>query len=135
MFSLRYCKFIVNWLFLVLWVCLATHIQSDTIALQKNVVFICRQKINFISPAFVEILQRYVNLFWVLWAYLFTLTQNDSIILWKTSIFTCMQKINCIIHFFLAILHFKESCNLIGWQPFGHNLSPEILPDMLVKYS
>ena len=27
-----------------------------------------------------------------------------------------MQKTNFIIHFFLEILHFKESCNLIGWQ-------------------
>ena len=25
---------------------------------------------------------------------------------------------NFIIHFFLEILHFKESCNLIGWQHF-----------------
>ena len=30
--------------------------------------------------------------------------------------FICMQKTNFIIHFFLEILHFKESCNLIGWQ-------------------
>ena len=34
-------------------------------------------------------------------------------------LFICMQKINFIIHFFLMILHFKESCNLIGWQHFG----------------
>ena len=26
------------------------------------------------------------------------------------------KKTNLIIHFFLEILHFKESCNLIGWQ-------------------
>ena len=30
--------------------------------------------------------------------------------------FIYMQKTNFIIHFFLEILHFKESCNLIGWQ-------------------
>ena len=29
------------------------------------------------------------------------------------------KKINFIIHFFPEILHFKESCNLIGWQHFG----------------
>ena len=29
------------------------------------------------------------------------------------------KKINFIIHFFLMVLHFKESCNLIGWQHFG----------------
>ena len=33
--------------------------------------------------------------------------------------FICMLKINILIHFFLTILHFKESCNLIGQQPFG----------------
>ena len=44
---------------------------------------------------------------------------NDSMTLQKASMFICMQKINFIIHFFLTILHFKESCNLIGWQHFG----------------
>ena len=38
---LRYCKLVS-----VLWACLATHTQSDTIILQKNLVFICSQKIN-----------------------------------------------------------------------------------------
>ena len=85
----------------------------------RKLVFICRQKMKFIPRAFAQILQRYVNLFWVLWAWLLTLIQNDSIILQKTSIFICMQKINFIIHFFLMILHFKESCNLIGWQHSG----------------
>ena len=33
--------------------------------------------------------------------------------------FICMPKINFIIHFFLEVLHFKESCNLIGWRYFG----------------
>ena len=46
-------------------------------------------------------------------------TQNDSINLYKTSMFICKPKIDFIIHFFLEILHFKESCNLIGWQHFG----------------
>ena len=80
-------------------------------------MFICRQKINFISHALLEILQRYANfLFWVLWTCLVAHTQNDSINLYKTLMFICMQKTNFIIHFFLEILHFKESCNLIGWQ-------------------
>ena len=71
-------------------------------------------------------MQRYANLFWVLWACLFLLTQNDSIILRKTSIFICIQNMNCIIPFFLAILYFKEFCNLIGWQYFGHNSRPKL---------
>ena len=85
--------------------------------MQKTFVFICRQKINFIPHALLEILQRYANfLFWVLWTCLVAHTQNDSINLYKTLMFICMQKTNFIIHFFLEILHFKESCNLIGWQ-------------------
>ena len=39
--------------------------------------------------------------------------------------FICMQKINFIIHFFLTILHFKESCNLIGRQHFGPKLETQ----------
>ena len=125
MFSLRYCKYIVNLLFLVLWACLATYTQSDTTILQKNFVFICRQKLNFIPNPFMEILQKYANLFWVPWACMVTRTQNDSITLLKTQIFICMQKINFSIHFFLKILHFKESCNLIGRQHFRPKLETQ----------
>ena len=35
------------------------------------------------------------------------------------NVFIFMPKTHVIIHFFLEILHFKESCNLIGWQYFG----------------
>ena len=132
-FSLRYYKDIVNLLFWVLWACLAKQAQSDTINLWQTFVFICRQKINFISHALLEILQRYANfLFWVLWTCLVAHTQNDSINLYKTLMFICMQKTNFIIHFILEILHFKESCNLIGCS----NLRTRILPDMrlVVKY-
>ena len=121
-FSLRYYKDIVNLLLLVLWACLATQTQSETINLYKTFVFICRQKINFNPPpyAFLEILQRYANfLFWVLWACLVAHTQNDSINLYKTSMFICMPKINFVIHFLLEILHLKKSSNLIDWQHFG----------------
>ena len=117
---LIYYKDIVNLLFWVLWACLGTQTQSDTINLQKNFVFFCRQKINFTPPhLFLEILQRYANLFCVFWACLVAQTQNDSINVYKTSMFICMTKINFIVHFFLEILHFKESCNLIDWQYFG----------------
>ena len=134
MLSFRYCKNLVNWLFLVLWACLVMHTQSDIIILQKTFGFICWQKINFIPHDFMGILQRYANLFWVLWTCLVTLTQNDSITLRKTSMFIYMQKINFIILLFLTILHFKESCSLIGWQHLAHNSRPKILPDVLVKY-
>ena len=39
--------------------------------------------------------------------------------------FICMQKINFIILLFLTILHFKESCNLLGWQHFGPKLETQ----------
>ena len=41
---------------------------------------------------------------------------KDHINLYKTLMFIRMQKTHFIIHFFLDILHFKEFCNLIGWQ-------------------
>ena len=73
------------------------------------------QKINFVSHAFLEKLQRYQNfLFWVLWVCMATQTQNDSINFQKTSMSICMPKMNFTIHFCLEILHSKESSNLIG---------------------
>ena len=87
--------------------------------LVENFCLSDRQKINFVSHVFLEILQRYANfLFWVLWVCMVTQTQNDSINLQKTLMSICMPKINFIIHFFLGILHFKESCNLIGQHYF-----------------
>ena len=89
-------------------------------------MFICGKK-QLHPHALLEILQRYANfLFWVLWTCLIAHTQNDSINLYKTLMFICMQKTNFIIHFILEILHFKESCNLIGCS----NLRTRILPDM-----
>ena len=87
-------------------------------------MFICREKLNFIPDAFMEIMQRYANLFWVLWACLVTLTQNDSIIFLKTAMFICMQK-NKLHNSILTILHFKESRNFIGLL-----LATTIMPDM-----
>ena len=87
--------------------------------LLENFCLSDRQKINFVSHVFLEILQRYANfLFWVLWVCMAKQTQNHSINLQKTSMSTCTPEINFIIHFFLGILHFKESCNLIGQQHF-----------------
>ena len=129
-FSFRYCKYITKLLFLVIWTCLATQPQKDTINVKKTFVFICVQKINFIPHIFLEILQRYANfLFWVLLACLVTHTQNYSINLKKT-LFIPMPKIHLIIHFFLEILHFKETCNFIGRVDFGPNLKTRILPDV-----
>ena len=51
-FCLRYCIDIANLLFWVLWVCLATDTQSDTINLKKTSAFIFIQKINFVPNIF-----------------------------------------------------------------------------------
>ena len=111
-FSLQYCKDILKLLHWVLWACVNT--PKLILSTCRKLVFICRQKINFISHVFLGILERYTNLFWVLWVSLVAHTQNNSINLQKTSMFIFMPKIHFIIYFFLEILHFKESCNLIG---------------------
>ena len=93
--------------------------------MSKTFVFICRQKLNFIPYAFIEILQRYANLFWLLWACLVTLTQNDSITVQKTSMFTCMQKINNswikMIH--KSLLPYDITFCQICWWNINRNIS------------
>ena len=92
--------------------------QSDIINFQKILLFICKQKINFIPYVFWGYCKD-ANLFWVLLVSLTKHTQNDNISMQKMSMFICMPRINFIICFFLEILHFKESCNLIDQQYFG----------------
>ena len=86
-------------------------------------MFICR---NFILYVFINILQRYCKLLILdtLGMYGYA-NPNDKINLQKTLMSICMPKLNFIIHFFLGILHFKESCNLIGFarQWIGGELS------------
>ena len=111
----RYCKLVV---FGTLGLSGYTHSKWYCHLVENFCVYL-QAKINFIPHAFMEILHRYANLFWVFWTCLVTLTQNGSITSQKTSMFICMQKINFIIQLFLTILHFKEFCNLLGWQHFG----------------
>ena len=121
--SLRYYKEIVNLLFWVLWTCLAMQTQRDTMNLYKTFMFICRQKTNFTLPpppnAFLEIMQVCKLLFlgtlgmpgYIHPKWYYQHEENFDIYL--------HAKKNFIIQFFFEILHFKESCNLIGWQHFG----------------
>ena len=60
-FSLRYCKDIANLLFMILSEWQATHIQSDTIKLEKILVFICSQKVDFI-PHILEAIAKICEL-------------------------------------------------------------------------
>ena len=132
MFSLGYYKDIVNWLFLVLSACLATYIQSDTIVLQETFVLICRQKMNFIPMLlcrYSKVIQTYFGYFGHACFHSPKMIVSSCGKLRYLS--TCKNKLHNSL---LTILHFKESCNLIGWQHFGHNSRPKILPDMLLKY-
>ena len=79
----------------------------------------CEGKISTSSPPCFSGDIANIFLFWVIWACLIAHTQNDSINLQKTLMFICMTKIYFIIHLVFEILHFKESCKLIGWQHFG----------------
>ena len=127
MFSLRYCKHIVNLFFLVLWACLATYIQSDTIVLWETFVFISRQKINFI-PCFCVDIPMICKLIFVILDMPVSTHPKWQYHLAEDFDFYLHAK-NKLHHSLLMILHFKESCNLIGWQHFGHNSRPKILPD------
>ena len=46
----------VNFLFWILWTCLAMHTQNHNMNLYKTLMFLCMPKINFISYFFLEIL-------------------------------------------------------------------------------
>ena len=61
-FFSKYCKEMADLLFWVIWACLATHILNDSINLRKSSMFICKLKINFILPVFLEILEGYCKL-------------------------------------------------------------------------
>ena len=115
MFSLRYCKDIVSWLFLVLWACLAMHTQSHFL---ENVCVYLEAKSQLHHLCFYGNIPKICKLI------LGTLGMPcyTGIMVSPCRRFRCLsacKKINFIIHFFLMVLHFKESCNLIGWQHFG----------------
>ena len=74
---LTYCKKIANLLFWVIWACLATHIKWQY-QFKKSLMFICRQKFDFVLQVFLRILQRYwkfVFFFFALW----TCVDNSSL--------------------------------------------------------
>ena len=70
---------IANFLFWVIWACLAMHIKNDSITLKKRLRIISREKS---TPFFTFSLRYYkdiIMLFWVLLACLAMHTQNDAI--------------------------------------------------------
>ena len=95
--------------------CLALHIQSDTINLQKTFVLIYRQKSNFVAHIFLDIAKICKLLVLDTWANLVMHTKKDNNFI-SLTVFICMPKISFIISFILEILHLKESSKLIGRQ-------------------
>ena len=77
---LRYCREIANFLFWVIWACLATHIKNDSITLKKRLTIISREKS---TPSFTFSLKYCKDIIkllsWVLWACLVMHTQSDTI--------------------------------------------------------
>ena len=64
---LWYFKELAYLLFWVIWACLATNIQNNSITLNKPLTFICKQKINLILHVFLEILQTCFGYFGHTW--------------------------------------------------------------------
>ena len=87
--------------------------QKRYYELVENSFIFMQKKSNLSLPSFLK----YCKL--VILGTLGSPTKNKSTQLLETLMFIC-KKINLITKFFLQILHFKESCNLIGqeylWQ-------------------
>ena len=62
-----------------IWARIAILTNLNSINLQKDQL-ICMQKMNFMPPVFLEILQNYCKerLFWVLWACVIMVIKNDG---------------------------------------------------------
>ena len=79
------------------------------------------QKIIFVPPFFVEILQKYCNvlLFWVLWICLFMATKSDGTCFKETLILIFMQKIK-----FMSYLSFAKILQLCYFGYIRHACQP-----------
>ena len=91
------------------------HAWPSLKTIMPILMFICMQKINFISNVFSEIFYRHCRL-----AILRTSGmldhphQNHSINLYETSMLICKQKINFITYFFLNILQRNSKLVILG---------------------
>ena len=111
---LRYCKDFANLLFWVIWAGLAMPTRINYITSWNIFIFICMQKMNFISTFFFEILQRYYKL---------PIGYFGHVWLWpvKTRILPC-RKFWCLssckksylsLIFFLK--YYRDIANLVFW--------------------
>ena len=113
---LKYCQDIANFLFWLLWawLCPSKLIKP---AFRKVWCLSTSKKSTSSLPSFLRYCNDITNLLFLV--YLRKANKRGSINLQETLMIIYIQKINFIPLSFLEILHFKEFCNLIGWEQFG----------------
>ena len=117
-FSLRYCKDIANFLFWVLWTYRATHTQNDTENLKKTFVYL-QAKNQLHHPRFPGDIAKISKLLILGTLGMLGYANPKWYCQLVVNFDVYLHAKNKLHHFFLVILHFKESCNLIGQQYFG----------------
>ena len=124
----HFCKDIANFLFWVLWACLAMTSKSDGISLQKTLMFIYIQKIKFIPHPFLKVWLMFYNLIIMI-----TLTmpyqaqQNHYYqLIASLMLSTCETSTGSFSSSVPSLF-----CNLIGYKHFSHNLRTKILSEKL----
>ena len=112
MFSLRYCKGIVNWLFLVLCACLILPSYRKLLCVSggKN-----STSSPMLSQRYCKDMQTYFGYFGHAWLHSPKMIVSPY---WRRPCLSACKK-NKLHNSLLTILCFKESCNLIGQQHFG----------------
>ena len=112
-FFLTYCKNITNFLFWVLWTCLAVSFKKDNANLQK-LMFICMQKVNFIFNFFFWDIKNIANLlFCELWG---CLTIPIKIIVSICCTFLWLSACKKSTLSFISFSRYcKEMANLLFW--------------------
>ena len=129
---LRYCQDIANLLLWVLWVYLATATKTDSISLQKTLMFIFMQKIKFIYQLFLEILLTSWN--FVILSTLGCLATQYYQLVGNFDFY--LHAKNQLDPYFLEILHFNNLAIWLVESILAHELRTRILPKgFMVKYS
>ena len=126
-FTLRYCKDIVNLLFWVLWECLAMHTQSDTINLEKTSGSSAGKKPTMIFWKNCKYMQSYFGYFRNAWLHTFKIIILTWRRLWCLS--SC-QKYTSSFTYFLSYYILKNPAIRLGDSILAHNLRPRNLLDM-----
>ena len=107
---------------------------TETPSSCRKLMFICRQKINFIPHAFMEILQRYETYFGYFghaWLH------SPIIIVSPCTRLQCLSACKKQTSSFTSFVRYYSLENPTNWlvdSILDHNPRSRILPDMVVKY-